>query len=71
MARLGFIWDSFNGKLIVSGHNSLDVFDVSRKLIGVREWALNVLGLKSFSIGEVWLDFNNDCMTCEIVCEYE
>ena len=71
IARLGFIWNSGKRELIVSGYNSLDIFDVSRKLIGVREWALSTLGLKNFIVGNVWFNTENDCMTCEVLCEFE
>lgn len=71
IARLGFIWNSYKGELIVSGYNSLDIFDVSRKLIGVREWALSTLGLKKFIVGNVWFNTGNDCMTCDLICEFD
>ena len=69
MVELGFV-PMMNGKIVVSGSNELNVFEVSEKLLELEAYLIQELEASSVSFSAVSLDKNNDYMTIEIKVEW-
>lgn len=69
MVELGFV-PMMNGKIVVSGSNELNVFEVSEKLLELEDYLIQELEASSVSFSAVSLDKNNDYMTIEIKVEW-
>lgn len=69
MVELGFI-PMMNGKIVVSGSNELNVFEVSKKLLELEDYLIHELEAESIMIEPIYLDVDCDCMKTKIEVEW-